>query len=369
MIFITGLDFTLDPPLFSHLQNRGRELLSSAASKLMKMYRFPFVLAVTCDRAEVIGLSRAGSESLERVLSLNPAAATRCRYSLEGDEAVRHVFLLASGTLSPLFGEDTIQGQLAMAGDEARLAGSSSPELNKLVNMAVAFSKDLHSRLKVRVFDSSIAEAAALRLEGMKRILIAGSGESARLVAVRLLQSGHDVRMALRDETKTFLVPAGAEAVPFADKMKEAFWADAVVSASSGLYHTFSAEECARIAPRIMLDLARPRDLPDCPNVITASDLNAEEPEKERVIKTVECEAGKAVSEYMQWLERSRTRCAVESRAEELAFEVMRRLSGPVASLSLDAERERQLREAIIDSAKKAYITKSYSRSHGDDIT
>ena len=59
----------------------------------------------------------------------------------------------------------------------------------------------------------------------------------------------------------------------------------------------------------------------------------------------------------------------MESRAEELAFEVMRRLSGPVASLSLDAERERQLREAIIDSAQKSYITKSYSRSHGDDIT
>lgn len=124
MICITGIDFTGQPLLFAHLQNRGRELLSSATGRLMRQYRFPFILVVTCDRAEVISMESAGCEILERALSLNPAAVSRYRYSLCGDDAVRHILLLSAGVISPLFGEDTIQGQLALAGDVARLSGT-----------------------------------------------------------------------------------------------------------------------------------------------------------------------------------------------------------------------------------------------------
>lgn len=69
-------------------------------------------------------MESAGCEILERALSLNPAAVSRYRYSLCGDDAVRHILLLSAGVISPLFGEDTIQGQLALAGDVARLSGT-----------------------------------------------------------------------------------------------------------------------------------------------------------------------------------------------------------------------------------------------------
>ena len=164
MIYVSGLDFTRDITQFSHLQNRGEELLYSASRKLMKVLRFPFVLIVTCDRAEIIGIKKVPSESLERALSLNPAAVAKCRYHIEGEEAELHLFHLASGIISPLFGEDTVQGQITLAAETARLAGSSCPSLNKLCNAAVAFGKEMHTKYRIRVFDRSIADAVAARV-------------------------------------------------------------------------------------------------------------------------------------------------------------------------------------------------------------
>ena len=363
MIYVSGLDFTRDITQFSHLQNRGEELLYSASRKLMKVLRFPFVLIVTCDRAEIIGIKKAPSESLERALSLNPAAVTKCRYHIEGEEAELHLFHLAAGIISPLFGEDTVQGQITLASETARLAGSSCPSLNKLCNAAVAFGKEMHSKYRIRVFDRSIADAVAVRERNDRNILITGSGESARIVAGRLLEDGHVIYIALRDESKTFLILPGTSAVSYDDRMKEAEWADAVISASSGLYYTFTEAECERIVPKTMYDLAFPYDLPSCPNVVRISDLGVEEKEKSSVISLVKAEAVKAHAEYISWQERAEERDALEERAEEVAIESIRRLSSHIVSLGLSSDEEKNLRLSVIDSVKKAYITKHYERS------
>lgn len=364
-VYVTGLDFTRSIRLFDHLQNGGRALLETTTRRLMKILRFPFVLIVTCDRAEVLGMGRASCEVLERALSVSPIAAAKCRYSLEGEEAERHVMLLATGTISPLFGEDTVQGQIAMACDVARLSGSSCPALNKLCNMAVAFSKRMHSTHRIRVFDHSIAAEVARRLKGMPNILVTGSGEGARIVAGALLEDGHEVHMALRDETKTFLIPVGARAVSYDDRMSEAKWADAVVSASSGLYHTFSVQECLEIAPKPMFDLASPDDLPDAENVTHLADMRIAQPEKDAVIRLVACEADREMAAYRAWREKAEGHVELEDRAEEVAIEAMRRLSGCVHGLGLDDDGERRVRQTILDSVKKAYVTKEYAWRKG----
>lgn len=361
-LFITGLDFTSSPELFAHLQNRGEELLFSVTARLMKSLRFPFVLVITCDRAEIVGTGKASCETLERSLSLSPLDVASFRYSIEGlEECSRHIFLLSSGTISPLFGEDTIQGQLDECASAARLSGSSCPQLNKLFNMAVSFAKSLHSRHQTRVFDKSIAIAVADRLKEYGRILITGSGEGARLVAKTLIEDGHEVHMALRDEAKTFLVPVGAIPVSYGRKMEEASWADAIVSASSGLYHTFTEDECMKIAPKPMYDLAMPNDLPRCTNVVPLCELDVEESEKEEVRKLVESEVEKVTRDYLSWLGREDSCTSVETMGQEVAEEAMRRLNSVFASLPLDKEAERDLRTSVLDSVRKAYVTRFYS--------
>ena len=81
MTYITGLDFTLDVTLFSHLQNGGKELMLRLIRRLMRSLRCPFVLVLTCDRAEVVSTSPVSCEVLERSLSVSPIAAVPCRYA------------------------------------------------------------------------------------------------------------------------------------------------------------------------------------------------------------------------------------------------------------------------------------------------
>ena len=361
MFFITGLDFTCAVNLFSHLQNRGRSLLIQCGRKIMKNIRFPFVLIVTCDRAEIIAEHEIPPEVLERALSVNPIAARKCRYSIKEDDVLCHVFLLSTGILSPLFGEDTIQGQLAESAECSRLVGSSSPALDKLLNMAVAFSKRMHSSYKLRVFDESIAEAVMKKLVGKRRVLVVGTGEAARMIAEKLLPE-HDVVMTLRDTTKTFLVPPGVRAVDYESRMDEAIISDAVVSASSGLYHTFSEDDVRKLAGKIIFDLATPPDIPPSESVVRVKDLGVREEKKENVVSLVSSAAEKEICSYKEWQERSRTIPDMKVMAESVALETMRRLSGPIASLKLDDECEEALRCAILDSVRKSYIAKSFQK-------
>ena len=273
----TGIDFTSEPELFSHLQNRDQSFLMHVHKVLLRRFRFPFVFLLTCDRAEVIADGIPSHEPIERALSLSPPEVKRFRYSYSGNEALKRIFMLSAGILSPLFGEDTIQGQMIDAAASARLIGSSSPLIDKLMNMAVAFSKRMHSSRTLRVIDDTVVEAVRKRVEPFHDILIVGSGEMARRVAASLLPQ-HSVRMTLRDTGKTFLVPPGTIPVPYESRYEEAGRADAVISASSGLYYTFDPGCLAVLEGKPVFDLASPPDIPPEVHAVRIPDLGVEEP-------------------------------------------------------------------------------------------
>ncbi len=364
MFFITALDFTASVKLFEHLQNRGSQLLVRAGRKIMKSVRNPFVLVVTCDRAELISEEKVSPEILERALSVSPIEAAACRYSISPEDSVRHILLLATGILSPLFGEDTIQGQLTSGAECARLIGSSSPSLDKLISSAAAFSRRMHNSRKLRVIDRTIIDKTEEIVRDCRRVLIVGSGECARLVAERL-RKDHETAMTLRDSDKTYLVPDGVRPCSFDDRMKEAVNADAVISASSGLYLTFSYEELEKLRDRILIDLAMPPDLPDYPGIIRISDMGIRLPERESVIAYVSEEAEKEEKAFRIYMEKSDSMPDIREDAAALSYEVMRRLSSVISSLSLPDEKDREVREAILSSVHKAYISKTVSRING----
>ena len=292
MFFITALDFTASVKLFEHLQNRGNELLIKAGRKIMKSVRCPFVLVITCDRAELISEEKVSPEILERALSVSPIEAAACRYSISPEDSVRHILLLATGILSPLFGEDTIQGQLTSGAECARLIGSSSPALDKLISSAVSFSRRVHCSRKIRVIDKTIIEKTAETVKDCSKILIVGSGECARLVAA-------------------------------------------------------------------------PPDLPDYPGVIRIIDMDIDLPERNGVIAYVSSEAEKEEESFYAYIEKSKAMPDLKEEADALSYEVMRRLSSVITSLSLPEEKDREVREAVLSSVHKAYISKTISRING----
>ncbi len=354
-----GIDFTKNPELFADLQNKDDDFLMDIDAKLMKAFRFPFVFFLTCDRAEVIAEGSPEFGALERALSLNPAETSQYRYSVQYAE--ERLFLLSSGILSPLFGEDTIQGQLLKGLECARLMGTASSALDKLFLMAVSFSKRIHTEMKLRVFDRCIGTEIMKRLEGISSVLIVGSGEWARELA-SMLSAHFDVSMTLRDIGKTFLVPPGVHAVSYDDRLEAAASADAVISASSGLYHTFEEADYPVLAGRILMDIAQPEDMPSSFNAVKLQDLCPVLPEREVVEKRVRKEAGAEVHDFHEWLAKRDAYPSLRDRAEKIASSSLRRLSSPIAHLTLSADDEKAFRIALSESIRKAVIEEGMSR-------
>ena len=354
MIVSKGIDFTSAPPLFSKLQNKGQDYLVSVSRRLMRSLRFPFALLLTCDRAEVVAEGEFGHEVLERSLGLNPAAVRNYRYTVEGDAAVRRMFLLASGILSPLFGEDTIQGQINDSLEAGRTAGTLSPRLAKLLNMAVSFSKRVHSGMRLRVFDGTIVDKVEELTAGYGQILVIGSGEGARMTAERLLRS-HRVLITLRDIDKTFLIPPGAVAVSYDERRKYIEQSDVIITATSGLYHTLDASDGTLIGGRLLIDLSSPPDTPPELHALRVEDMAIDLPERNNVTRAVEDAADEAVREYERWCMNSDASSQISLKAESIAYETLRRMSDVITRSGI--EDEKAFRLSLFESVRKAVVS------------
>lgn len=314
-------------------------------------------MLVTCTRIEFYCFANrpVSFESAERALGLNHLEARSHRYLLEKTDAATHVYMLSSGILSPLFGEDTIVSQISEALGRSISLGQGSSALNRLLSDAVSFSRDLRRTRRMRVFDSSIPERTAQLLEGSSRVLVIGSGELARGVAALLVEKGHDVSMTLRDVGKTFLVVPGARTVAYDDRRKHLGVVDAVVSASSGLYYTLDKNDIPYLEGKKLIDLAVPYDIPDELGPVRLADLDIRTPERDELVSFVSAEAGKRAEAYFSSL----SFLDVGVRAEDVALETVRRLHGHVWELDgLTVEQKKDLLDSIGDSVRKAYISK-----------
>ena len=68
---------------------------------------------------------------------------------------------------------------------------------------------------------------------------------------------------------------------------------------------------------------------------------------------------------FYAYIEKSKAMPDLKEEADALSYEVMRRLSSVITSLSLPEEKDREVREAVLSSVHKAYISKTISRING----
>lgn len=355
MLHADGLDFTLCPELFRAFQNPDSHMIDSMLSRLSPSLRSA-VLIVTCDRAELYTEGEADCrELLARAMGLRYLEVSRYMYQVR-ENAEKHLLLLSSGIISPLFGEDTIISQVGLAMERSRLAGLSDSYLSRLFGTAVAFGKRMQTEHRLRVVDSTIADGVSVRIKDGSRVLVVGSGEGARSIAERL-KARCDVSMTLRDTAKVFLLPVGVKAVSYDDRLAAASSCDAVISFSSGLYHTFGDEDREALSGKLLFDLAMPRDMPGDFGAMTIESMGIELPERKRVERIVNEEADKEIGSFFHRMENARIIGDVSMMAENAASEALRRLSGPLRGLGLEPGKEEAFRSALHDSIRKAFIS------------
>jgi glutamyl-tRNA reductase len=241
------------------------------------------VLLSTCNRTELYAVASVDAAQ-DRLLesfgwwphALPFDAWQRYAYRVSGEEAMAHLFRVASGLDSMMIGEAQILGQIKRALATARQAGALDARLEIILRGAIRAAKRTRhetelGRRPVSVSHAAVSAAAIVLgdLAG-RRVLLVGAGEMSE-VAVRLLHKqriGH-VYLASRtfDRADQVAQPLGGQAVPFeaiGDIIAEV---DIILSSSSAPHHlldvaqveTFQSSRAGR--PLLIIDMAVPRDV------------------------------------------------------------------------------------------------------------
>ncbi len=154
----------------------------------------------TCNRVEIIANLKNGHGDLRGFLkdyfSVDPAEFERHLYEYREQDAVRHLFRVASSLDSMVVGEPQILGQVKEAYATARAVGTVQAQLDQLMTRAFAVAKRVRTETAVgssAVSVASVAVELAKKIFGNlqgKQVFLVGAGKMSELAARHLLAHG-----------------------------------------------------------------------------------------------------------------------------------------------------------------------------------
>lgn len=377
MLTVNGIQFSDVPPedrtVFA-LADRGR--LSDLLVELKTRVRcHGAVLLSTCDRVELWQEdgNADGYEPLCRVFGTSPLRWKNVAYRREGDAAVTWLFELACGLHSPLFGEDAIISQLEDAAILSRNSGCATPVTQQLFRLAVTVGKKAHSLLDLDQCEPHLCTALADVIhphEGLP-VLVIGSSATGRMVASFLTEKGCRVRMTLRDERKTELVPPGVEPVSYDGRFSLLHSYSVVICATKGLEYALSQTAPMR-ENALVIDLANPHDVEDGlagrngVRLVRDADLSYRRENREKNIAQSNVMIQRTLGEFKAWLKRERETHSISSLAEAAAEDLVFRMHPVVGKLGIADETE--FSHQLADTAYKSVIHQLFSHGLSEDV-
>ena len=235
----------------------------------------------TCNRTEIYcaGDQAATADTLRWLAQAGGVSAQELQshtYLLEGNEAARHAFRVASGLDSMVLGEAQILGQLKDAVRAAEEAGALGTTLNQLFQRSFAVAKEVRTATEIGAHSISMA-AASVRLasqlfEDLKdiKVLFVGAGEMIELVVTHFAaKQPRSMAIANRSMERGEKLAGrfGAEVMRLAELPDRLHEFDAVISCTAstlpliGLGAVERALRQRKHRPMFMVDLAVPRDI------------------------------------------------------------------------------------------------------------
>ena len=240
------------------------------------------VILSTCNRVELLAVARdpeCGDILLEhwaRARGETPSALKPYVYVHKNEDAVRHLFTVASSLDSMVLGEPQILGQLKDAYRAARDNNTARVILNRLLHKAFSVAKRVRTETAIASSAVSISYAA---VELAKKIfddmrethaMLIGAGEMAELAATHLVNAGvASIRVANRTHERAVQLAGqyGGEAVPFEDLAKHLAQVDIVISSTGAHEPIIRARDMREVLrkrrnkPMFFIDIAVPRDI------------------------------------------------------------------------------------------------------------
>lgn len=291
----------------------------------------------TCNRTEVYCASDAPAldHTLAWLARSGDVSAELLRahtYTLQGDQAARHVFRVASGLDSMVLGEPQILGQMKDAVRAAEGAGAMGSTLHQLFQRSFAVAKEVRSTTEIGAHSISMA-AASVRLAGQLfedlaeiKILFVGAGEMIDLAATHFA-ARNPALMVIANRTmergESLARKFNAQTMPLADLPARLHEFDAVISCTAsvlpiiGLGAVERAVKLRKHRPIFMIDLAVPRDIEievkDLPDVYLysvddlAQVVQTGKDSRQAAVAEAEIIIDAGVQNFMHWLDQRGT--------------------------------------------------------------
>ncbi len=363
-------------------------------------------LLSTCNRVEIIvvaqedGLKKGANEvAIETQIAtllfgdaVAPEQYQEYLYVHRNNEAVHHLFMVATSLDSMIVGEAQILGQLKGAYRCASESKCMGLILNKLLHKSFSTAKRVRTETLIGASAVSISYAAvelAKKIFGSlraKSVLLIGAGEMAELAAEHLVSQGvGKVVVANRTLARAMSLAQrfNGSAVSLDELSLQLEQADIVIS-STGAPHIIlhkqemkSIMRARRNEPIFFIDIAVPRDLDpelneldnvylyDIDDLHQVVEVNKSERDKEAVKarRIVDEEAIK----FQLWLDALSvvpTITALRKKADDICQMELEKTLGRLSHLSLEEQKAIE-KMAIAISAKLLHAPLSYLKDEG----
>lgn len=290
------------------------------------------VIISTCNRTEIIAVVdqlHTARYYMKRFLAnwfqIEMDILNQYLFFYEENQAVKHLFEVASGLDSLVLGETQILGQVKHAFLTAQTVDTTGTLLNQLFKEVIRFAKKMHHETRINENAVSVSYAAVEIAKSIytdlatKSVLLLGAGKMSELALKNLTGSGvQNVTIINRTETNakalaeqfqaTFsTIHAVPEEIKKADIVIVSTGADSFI-VSENMMQTVMA---TREKPLLMIDIALPRNVdPKCaqlPNLYLydLDDLDgivvANTEERQQIVKALEVEIEKEVLLFFEW--------------------------------------------------------------------
>ncbi len=234
----------------------------------------------TCNRVELLTRVHNGRADLRAFLGeycgVDASAYAPHLYEWGDQEAVRHVFRVASSLDSMIVGEPQILGQVKQAYAVARAVGAVHSQLDALLTRAFAVAKRVRTETAVGCSAVSVASAAvdlARKIFGSlagKQVYLVGAGKMSELAARHLMAHGAAAIFVANRTHERAVELAGkfdGQAILFEQLYETADRADIVITSTGSPHPIFRRQHGElflsrrRHRPMFFIDIAVPRDV------------------------------------------------------------------------------------------------------------
>ena len=275
-LWVLGLNHQTAPVELRERAAFGGDALSRAMASLRQSPQLAeAVLLSTCNRTELYAVAEDG-QSLAQWLESHAGDLRGYLYEHRDDEAVRHLFRVATGLDSMVLGEPQILGQVKDAWALAHDSGAIGHHLDRLFQQTFSVAKRARTDTRVGANPVSVASTAVrLAQDSFARlddstVLLVGAGETIELAA-RHLGEARVKRLLIANRTlahaQDLASRHGGVALPLTELERHLAEADVVFSATAAREPVILQRQVAaalrarRHKPMLLFDLAVPRDI------------------------------------------------------------------------------------------------------------